>query len=192
MVKTLKTIIAGLAPFYLSRSFQIVSIGQNATVSFWRISGHKGACMLIGDEASVSAKLIFEKEGAKLTIGRRTFIGKSVFSIAESISIGDDVMISWGVTITDHNSHSVTFTERAKDVSNWAKGIKNWSGVKRGHVKICDKVWVGFNVIVLKGVTIGEGAVVGAGAVVTRDVPAWTVVAGNPAKVIREIPIDER
>ena len=43
------------------------------------------------------------------------------------------------------------------------------------------------NVIILKGVTIGEGAVVGAGSVVTKDVPAWTVVAGNPAKVVKEL-----
>lgn len=59
-------------------------------------------------------------------------------------------------------------------------------------VKISDKVWIGFNSIILKGVTIGEGAVVGAGSVVTKDVPAWTVVAGNPARIIREIPENER
>jgi galactoside O-acetyltransferase len=59
-------------------------------------------------------------------------------------------------------------------------------------VKIQDKVWIGFNAIVLKGVTIGEGAVVGAGAVVTRNVPAYTVVAGNPARPIRELTPSER
>ncbi len=59
-------------------------------------------------------------------------------------------------------------------------------------VHVGDKSWIGFNSIVLKGVTIGEGAVVGAGSVVTKDVSAWTVVAGNPARVIREIPEDER
>jgi acetyltransferase-like isoleucine patch superfamily enzyme len=59
-------------------------------------------------------------------------------------------------------------------------------------VKINDRVWIGFNSIILKGVTIGEGGIVGAGSVVTKDVPPYTIVAGNPARVIREIPIDER
>lgn len=54
--------------------------------------------------------------------------------------------------------------------------------------KICsNKVWIGFNAIILKGVTIGEGAIVAAGAVVTKDVPAWTVVAGNPAVVVKKL-----
>ena len=46
--------------------------------------------------------------------------------------------------------------------------------------------------IILKGVLVGEGAVIGAGSVVTKDVSSWTIVAGNPARVIREIPEDER
>ena len=53
-------------------------------------------------------------------------------------------------------------------------------------VKICDKVWLGARVTVCPGVTIGEGAIVGAGAVVTKDVPPRTVVAGVPAKVVRQ------
>ena len=54
-------------------------------------------------------------------------------------------------------------------------------------VTIEDNVWLGNRVIILPGVTIGEGAVVGAGSVVTKDVPAWTVVAGNPAKVVKTL-----
>ncbi|MCB0501084.1 MAG: hypothetical protein KDD32_00210 [Bacteroidetes bacterium] len=52
---------------------------------------------------------------------------------------------------------------------------------------IKDKAWIGFNVIILKGVTIGEGAVVGAGSVVTKDVPDYTIVVGNPAKLIKKL-----
>ncbi len=54
------------------------------------------------------------------------------------------------------------------------------------HIK--DKVWIGFNVIILKGVTIGEGAVIAAASVVTKDIPDWSLAGGNPAKVIKELP----
>ena len=59
-------------------------------------------------------------------------------------------------------------------------------------VSIGDDVWIGANAMILRGVTLGEGAVVGAGAVVTGDVPAHTIVAGNPATVVRELKPDER
>ena len=58
--------------------------------------------------------------------------------------------------------------------------------------KIGNKSWVGLNAIILRGVEIGEGAVVAAGSVVIKNVPAWTIVGGNPAHVIREIPMEER
>jgi acetyltransferase-like isoleucine patch superfamily enzyme len=58
-------------------------------------------------------------------------------------------------------------------------------------VVIEDKVWIGFNVIILKGVRVGEGAVVAAGSVVTKDVPPYCVVAGNPAHVVKELAEDE-
>ena len=73
------------------------------------------------------------------------------------------------------------------DIRNGRNFIQNkdWSVVNSNPIKICDDVWIGMNVIILKGVTVGEGAIVGAGSVVTKDVPAWTVVAGNPARVVK-------
>lgn len=59
--------------------------------------------------------------------------------------------------------------------------------VRTAPITIKDYAWISYNVCILKGVTIGEGAIVGAGSVVTKDVPDWTVVAGNPAKIIRYI-----
>ena len=54
-------------------------------------------------------------------------------------------------------------------------------------VRIQSKAWVGFNVSILKGVTVGEGAVIGAGSVVTKDVPPNTIAVGNPAQVVRHL-----
>lgn len=68
---------------------------------------------------------------------------------------------------------------------------KDWSVVKTAPIHINEKVWIGMNAIILKGVTIGEGAIVGAGSVVTKDVPPWTVVAGNPARVVKKLKIEE-
>ena len=78
-------------------------------------------------------------------------------------------------------------------MKDWKKGLdegawgkyKDWSKVENAQIIIQDNVWIGFNSIVLKGVTIGEGAVVAAGSVVTKDVPPFAVVGGNPAKIIK-------
>ncbi len=114
----------------------------------------------------------------------------------DGITIGNDVIIAWNCTIYDHNSHSVLWEERKDDVTlEWESAKsgnsplcnKNWSVVKSAPIHICDKAWLGFGVTVLKGVTIGEGAVVAAGSVVTKDVPSYTVVGGNPAAVIRTL-----
>ena len=75
---------------------------------------------------------------------------------------------------------------------DWRRGEHDWSTTASAPVRIRRGAWIGARAIVLKGVTVGVGSVVGAGAVVTKDVPDWTIVAGNPARVIREIPEHER
>ena len=128
-----------------------------------------------------------DRVGSSVLIGERTFVGSSTLVTADRIEIGNDVLVSWGCTIVDHDSHCVEWNDRKDDVRAYYSGDKDWAKVAVKPVVICDKVWVGFNVIVLKGVTIGEGAVVAAGSVVTRDVPAFSVVGGNPARVIRQL-----
>jgi len=141
----------------------------------------------------IRAEMVYEREGATIQIGDRSFIGRGLFTIADRLEVGDDVMISWNVTIVDHNSHSLRFSERCTDVEmNAFQGVKLWDHIKIDSVRIENKVWIGFGCSILKGVTVGEGAVVGSNSVVTKDVPPWTIVAGNPAKVIREIALSER
>ena len=154
----------------------------------------------IGKDCLINSFFVFEIEDGKIVIGDRTFIGGGMFVCIDEIIIGNDVMFSWGCTVADNNSHSHIWSKRKDDVIHWKRGVdenilgkyKDWSNVKKGKIVIKDKAWIGFNSIILKGVTIGEGAIVGAGSVVTKDVPDWTIVAGNPAKIIRDIPENER
>ena len=168
-----------------------LEIDASSEFNLSKLGWKLGCSVTIEEQTQVVGSLIFDRENASISIGKRSFINGSIIA-AQRIEIGDDVMIAWGVTIVDHNSHSISFSKRSEDVINWRVGKKDWSHVKITPVKISNKVWIGFNSIILKGITIGEGAVVGAGSVVTKDVPAWTIVAGNPARVIREIPENER
>jgi acetyltransferase-like isoleucine patch superfamily enzyme len=170
---------------------QFVKVDSSSELSLSNCRLKPGCKIDVDRDTMIPGSLVFDRENATISIGKRVFISGTIIA-AEKIAIGDDVMISWGVTIVDHNSHSISFSERADDVTNWRKGKKDWTHVKVAPVTICDKVWIGFNALILKGVTIGEGAVVGAGAVVTKDVPAWTIVGGNPARIIREIAENER
>jgi acetyltransferase-like isoleucine patch superfamily enzyme len=148
----------------------------------------------IGDECMIEGRFVFEKSTGKIIIGDRVFIGGGTsFICIDQIKIGSDVMFSWGCTIIDNDAHSLIMSERSRDVLDWKKGVeenkigvyKNWSVVNSKPIEIKEGAWIGFNVIILKGVTIGKGAVVGAGSVVTKDVPDFAVVGGNPAKIIK-------
>lgn len=178
---------AVIAYFWKRRRLHELKVGRGTDVYIWRIGGSRECRLSIGEDCYIRTRVIFEKPDGVLSIGNRTFIGKGLIAIACRVSIGDDVMMAWGVTVVDHDSHSVDFEKRAGDTQRWLQGIKDWSTVKMGAVTICNKAWIGFNVSVLKGVTIGEGAVIAAASVVTKDVPAWTLSAGNPAKVIRQL-----
>lgn len=170
-----------------------VLVGGQSKVNHKDIFMKKDCKVKIGSNTLVQGKICFDREHASVLIGDRCFIGGSTMLIcADNISIGDDVLVSWGCTIVDHNSHSIAWGERKDDVMKWMKGEKDWSKVPISKVTIENRVWVGFNTIILKGLTIGEGAIIGAGSVVTRDVPPFTIVGGNPAKIIREIPLENR
>lgn len=112
--------------------------------------------------------------GRKVHLGERTVInfGSLLDGRKHSIITGTDVSIGPEASILTlgHDPRSPAFDDRG------------------GDVVIGDRVWIGYRAIILPGVTIGEGAVVGAGAVVTRDVPSYTIVAGNPARPIGERP----
>lgn len=132
----------------------------------------------IGDETKIGAFVEIQKNA---TVGRRCKISSHTF-ICEGVDIEDHVFIGHGVTfINDSYPRATTEMGEIQTDSDWTV---EKTLVKRGAS-------VGSGSTVLSKVVIGENAIVGAGSVVTRDVPANTIVAGNPARVLREISISK-
>ncbi|WP_373478950.1 DapH/DapD/GlmU-related protein [Geminocystis sp.] len=126
----------------------------------------------------------------KLVIDDYTLIMKAIIFCAVKIYIGKGCIIADNVLIMDSDSHPISPKQRFQDSITSSKGIHVFPDLKNvgnAPVTICDGVWIGAHSLILKGVTIGKGSIVGAGSVVTKDVPEMTIVAGNPAKVIRKI-----
>jgi acetyltransferase-like isoleucine patch superfamily enzyme len=176
-----------------------VNIGLNTKIDNIRIEIRndtlKKEFFKIGNNCVINGTFVFETSDSFMSIGNDTFIGGSSFISAKEIIIGSDVMFSWGCTVMDNDAHSLIWDDRKNDIKDWKRGLdenkigayKNWENVKRAKIEIKDKVWIGFNCIILKGVTIGEGAVIASGSVVTKDVPDYTLVGGNPARVIKNL-----
>lgn len=115
-------------------------------------------------------------------VGKNTFFGDYVrmdTSYANMIYIGDYTHITSGCRLLCHQ----------RDLTGYCVGDNAADlGYKTGEIHIGKGVMVGMETIIMPGVTIGDGAIIGAGSIVTRDIPAWTIATGRPAKVVKEIP----
>lgn len=146
----------------------------------------EAARLKIGSGCLIAGQLLVEK-GGLLEIGHHSYVGTEarIWSMKE-VRIGSRVFISHGVNIHDSDSHSLSARERHErflEKMRWGHHLIP-ENTKFAPVVIEDDVWIGFNAIILKGVTLGTGAVVGAGSVITKNVEPFTVVVGNPQRVI--------
>ena len=140
------------------RGVRIVRLSDSGTVRM-------GAGVLLAHDV----QLHLRDRGAVIEIGAGTFVNHRTELVAhERVTIGRGCLLAWDVLVLDSDSHSVD------------------GGARTAAVTVGDRVWIGCRASVLKGVTIGDGAVVAAGSVVVHDVPARSLVAGNPARVVRE------
>jgi acetyltransferase-like isoleucine patch superfamily enzyme len=143
--------------------------------------------IILGHNSHIRATLQVFKYGGKIEIGENTYIGDySRIWSGDYIKIGDDVLISHNVNIIDTSAHEKEYKERS---SRSIELLKNGPWTQKGNVItkpiiICNNVWISFNVTILRGVTIGEGAIIGANSVVTKDVPPFTFVHGNPSQIV--------
>jgi len=145
----------------------------------------------IGENSVILGQLLVLPHGGRIEIGNDCYIGlDSRIWSADSVKIGNRVAISHNVNIHDTDSHSTDPDIRrhhyAAIMSNGHPETNNFD-IKSRAIQIEDDVWICFNSTILKGVKIGRGSIISASAVVTKDVPEYVVVAGNPARVIKRI-----
>jgi acetyltransferase-like isoleucine patch superfamily enzyme len=152
-----------------------VLLGHRITLRGWPHVVNDGT-MVFGERvrlvSTVATLELVTLEGGRLEIGNNVFINFGASIVASSlVRIGNDCLIGTHVMVMDTDFH------RVED--------KSWDTTGRPII-IEDRVWLGNRSMVLKGVHIGHDSVVAAGSIVTRDVPPRTLVAGSPARVIRE------
>ena len=115
-------------------------------------------------------------------VGKNTFFGDYVrmdTSYADMIYIGDYTHITSGCRLLCHQ----------RDLTGYCVGDNAAElGYKTGEIHIGKGVMVGMETLIMPGVTIGDGAIIGAGSIVTKDIPAWTIATGRPARVVKSIP----
>jgi acetyltransferase-like isoleucine patch superfamily enzyme len=147
----------------------------------------------IGDFTHVKGELVTFRHGGSIRIGDYCYIGEyTKLWSAQSITIGNRVLIGHSVSIFDNLTHPISASARHHHYREIVTaGHPTSIDLSERPVVLCDDVWIGCMSIILRGVRVGEGAIIGAGSVVTKDVPAWTMAAGNPARVIRELEAEQ-
>lgn len=146
----------------------------------------------IGKNCRVYGTIQSQGDG-KITIGDYCVISeRCVVGAVEQITFGNCVGISNHVHIFDNNNHPTSPNVRRKMFMDGFEGEAwRWTHAESKPIVIEDNVWVGEYAAILKGVTIGTGSIVASHAVVTKDVPPYSIVAGNPARVVKTIENDE-
>jgi acetyltransferase-like isoleucine patch superfamily enzyme len=147
-----------------STSSGYVSRGLPATVEV----GRWGTLSIRGRVVAGDGVHLMAQSGTLLIRDNTHFDGDSRIVCTESVTVGANCAVGWGVDILDADFHAID------------------GGPSHEPIVIGDGVWIALKATILKGVTIGDGAIIAAGSVVVKDVPARSLVAGNPARVIKE------
>ncbi len=147
--------------------------------------------LVLGNHVILGTVVFHIHERGVLRIGDYSALSGVRIECAERVEIGRYCQISYHVEIHDNNSHPVEADARREQIVGVHRDKDRFENIylsDTAPVLIGDNVWIGHDVIILKGVHIGDNAIVAAGSVVTRDVPANVIAAGNPARVVRELP----
>lgn len=167
---------------------KIDKLGKNSKIHCLIFKRKVGAFINIGDDCLINGRLVTETNNSKIEISSNVFIGgNTILDCLNEIKICENVLISYECILADHDSHSIISEDRRMDLEKFQAKKMNWRDVKNEPILIKKNSWIGMRSIILKGVVIGEGAIVAAGSVVTKDVPDYTLVAGNPAIIKKSL-----
>jgi acetyltransferase-like isoleucine patch superfamily enzyme len=160
------------------------------TFSFHLYRSQEEVGVRIGRGASTYLGTMFDAgPRARIRLGDFALVHGARIICDSEVEIGDYALISWNVVLMDTYRVPFGAAQRRRELERvswrWPRTFETDGGAK--PVRIGSNVWIGFDACVLPGVTISEGAVVGARSVVVEDVPPYTIVAGNPARVVRRI-----
>jgi acetyltransferase-like isoleucine patch superfamily enzyme len=142
----------------------------------------RGTCVYMGSLFDVGPR-------GRLRLGDFVLVNGARFTCDSEIEIGDYCLISWNVVFMDTYRMPFDLEGRRHEIeAALTRSPRRLLGEAEAKpIRVGPNVWIGFDSCVLPGVTIGEGSIVGARSVVAEDVPPYTVVAGNPARVIRRL-----
>jgi len=157
-------------PVIFKKSGSVLNIGDNCTIKSSFLSN------LIG--ISHRTIIVTRTEEAKIHIGNNVGISGATLYARKGITIGDNTLIGGNVKIIDNDFHPIDYEARKVD---------DKSKIKCKSIVIGQNVFIGVNSIILKGTVIGNNCVIGAGSVVCGKFDSDLIIAGNPAKIIREL-----
>ena len=150
----------------------------------------RNAELKIGDQCTINSDflsnlvglsqrtIIVAREQGKIIIGNNVGISGATIYSKESIQIGDYTNIGGNVKILDHDFHPIEAE---------ARKMNDKAMIRKKAIKIGENVFIGCNSIILKGTEIGDNSVIGAGSVVSGKFPSNVIIAGNPARIIRQL-----
>jgi len=160
------------------------------TYSFVMFRSRQPQALQVGRGTSLYLGVMFDLgQNARMEIGNFVLMNGARIICDSEITIGDHCLISWNVVLMDTYRLPLEALERRAELEKLAARSPRRAAAETSAqpIHIGPNVWIGFDSCVLPGATIGQGAVVGARSVVTTDVPPYSIVAGNPARVIRQL-----
>jgi acetyltransferase-like isoleucine patch superfamily enzyme len=186
MRKNLSVIIARMRGRATLKSHSTSRLGFHAKIV--NLQGRDDA-ISVGERSIINGELLTFAHGGQLSIGNDCYVGEQtrIWS-GVNIKIGNHVLIAHGVSIMDNLTHPINFLARRKHFSAiYATGHPADIDLSDRPIILEDDVWIGAHSIILRGVTIGARSIVSAGSLVRSDVPTDSIVAGNPAVILRSV-----